>query len=148
MKKTWKSFLDNYGNDTTNNFQLEKYAKDLGIPNFNCLMRDELNDLSIENLPLNIIINLHTSNQKGVHWSMISVPNIKKAYYFDSYGLPPTKEVKSFLKPIKNKICSTFKLQDFDDKYCGIMCLYILDQLNNNNNFVNIVTHIFTSKNE
>ena len=135
-----QSFFNKYGKNTTTNFELEHYAKELNIPNFYCLMRDELcelrslettkgghlNDINLENFPLNIIINLHTSEQQGVHWSCIFVKDLNNAYFFDSYGLDPTKEIIEFLKPIKNRMCSTFKLQNENDKYCGILSLYVL----------------------
>ena len=144
-----KEFLDTYGTDTTNNFQLEKYAKDLKIPNFHVLMRDELETKLLQLNPLNIIINIHESNQKGAHWSLIHKnSSLKKAFFFDSYGLPPTEEVINFLKSIPDKIHSTFILQDFDDKYCGSLCLYILYRLNKNDMFQDIILEIFNYKNE
>ena len=130
-----------YGKNSTTNFELEHYAKELKIPNFHCLMRDELSSELLNKKPLNIIINLHTSNQKGVHWSGIFVEG-NNSFFFDSYGLDPTKEVIEFLKPIKNKICSTFKLQNETDEYCGILSLYVLYELTNNKNFYNIIFSI------
>ena len=131
---TFKDFTDIYGTNTTTNFQLIKYAKELKIPNFYCLMRDELNEIKTDNF--NVIINLHKSNQKGAHWSCFT-PN----YFFDSYGLPPTKEVKDFLKHgevYKTRgyaEFSTFQLQKFNENNCGQFCLYVLDRLNNGYNF-------------
>ncbi len=37
-----KEFLDRYGEDTTTNFQLLHYAKELGIKPFKVIMRNEL----------------------------------------------------------------------------------------------------------
>ena len=139
MIKTLKDFFVKYGTSTTNNFQLERYAKELNIFNFHVLMRDELNPLLLDTLPLSIIINLHKSNQNGVHWSLIYVKNTREAFYFDSYGLPPTEETIKFLKSFKRRICSTFKLQGFEDRYCGVLCLYILFKLNNGCKFENLI---------
>src|SRR6266853_1255053 len=61
----FNDFIDYYGSDTTNNFQLIKYAKELKIPNFYCLMNDELNNIPKNKYPINIIINLHSSNKNG-----------------------------------------------------------------------------------
>ena len=133
-------FFNKYGKNTTTNFELEHYAKELNISNFYCLMRNELKDLKILT-PMNIIINLHTSNQRGVHWSCIFIKDKDNAYFFDSYGLDPTKEVIEFLKPIKNRMCSTFKLQNENDSYCGILSLYVLYKLNNTN-FYNLIFSI------
>ena len=56
-------------------------------------MRDELQlikDVRSTNsankpIPLNFITNLHTSNQKGVHWSAGTSNKNGDNYYFDSY---------------------------------------------------------------
>ena len=39
-----KEFLNRYGVDTTTNFQLLHWAKQLGLKNFHVLMRDEIRD--------------------------------------------------------------------------------------------------------
>ena len=61
-------FLKQYGKQTTTNFDLKKIANQLGIKNFHILMRNEL--LLMKDVPeVNFVTNLHTSDQKGVHWS-------------------------------------------------------------------------------
>ncbi len=132
----WKQFTKRFGTGTTNNFQLKHYAKSLGIKNFKCLMRDELKDLK---LPISIIINLHKSTQPGVHWSMIYALDFNTVYFFDSYGLPPPKEVKNFLSPFLNRYYSTFQLQRGDERFCGQISLFVLYQLSQGKDFFNIV---------
>jgi len=144
--ETIKEFFDKYGTDTTNNFQLEKYAEELKINNFHCIMRNELREIAVETnitpfTVMSIIINLHNSNQKGVHWSMIFVSK-NNGYFFDSFGLPPPEEVIKFLKPLQNRLCSTFKLQEFDQKYCGIISLFVLYKLNKGLKFTDIILDI------
>ena len=39
---TLDEFIDRFGDDTTTNFQLIKWAEELGIKKFQYLMRDEL----------------------------------------------------------------------------------------------------------
>ena len=39
-----KSFLEKYGTETSNNFQLLHWAKQLKIKNFHVLMRDEIKE--------------------------------------------------------------------------------------------------------
>ena len=48
-----KSFLDKYGTETSNNFQLLHWAKQLKIKNFHVLMRDEISENY--KIPVNII---------------------------------------------------------------------------------------------
>ena len=56
-------------------------------------------------------------------------------FFFDSYGLPPTKEVEKF---IGEGISATFKIQD-GTKYFEQMCLYVLYRLNQGDMFTDIV---------
>ena len=89
-------FYKRFGRDTTTNFQLEKYAKELQVPNFYVCMHDEINQLPRNNFPLNVIINIHTSEERGVHWSVLYI-NKDEVYFFDSCGLAPTQEILDFL---------------------------------------------------
>ena len=50
-----------------------------------------------------------------------------KKYWFDSYGLPPLKEIiNKFRSPI---MAADFQIQDFGMKYCGQLALYVLYRL-------------------
>ena len=103
-------------------------------------MRDEVKELDITKLPLNIITNIHTSNQKGVHHNAIHIDKNNNKYFFDSYGLPPVDEILNKLG--KNDFTySTLILQNFGFAYCGQLSLYILYKLNDeeNPNFVKTV---------
>ena len=69
-----KSFLDKYGTETSNNFQLLHWTKQLKIKNFHVLMRDEIKETASINFkkPLNIVTNNNTSDENGSHWSAFS----------------------------------------------------------------------------
>jgi len=130
-------FFKLYGTDTTTNFDLKKIANQLGIKNFHVLMRDELQ--LIKNKPtVNFITNLHTSDQNGVHWSA-GVKNHQQNYYFDSYGLPPTNEVREILG---NGIYNTFQIQKPGTTYCGQLCLYVLYKLQKGVPFLDIMLEL------
>ena len=58
-------FLHKYGTDTTNNFQLLNWGKQLKIKNFHVLMKDEIKEIKPTKKPLNIITNNNTSKQDG-----------------------------------------------------------------------------------
>ena len=89
-----KDFFNKYGTDTTSNFQLIKWAKELKIPNFHYVMRDEINELPLTSKnPLNVVTNIHASDQQGIHHSAFHLG--KERYFFDSYGLNPCKDRKS-----------------------------------------------------
>ena len=66
-------FYKRFGRDSTTNFQLERYARELKIPNFYVCMRDEINQLLRNMFPLNVIVNIHTSKERGVHWSALYI---------------------------------------------------------------------------
>jgi len=135
-------FFKRYGTDTTTNFQLMKWAKELKITNFHVLMRDEIKIIKKKS-SCSAICNLHTKEQDGVHWSCLyKTPEI--SYYFGSYGLIPTKEVEAVLS--KPYIYSTFQLQT-NEKFCGVLCLYVLYELSNGGQFEDIVLDIYDSLN-
>ena len=132
-----KEFLNHYGVNTTNNFQLLHWAKQLKIKNFHVLMRDEIKDFNLKKLPLNLIVNIDPKKEGGVHWSCFHIAKDGKKYWFDSYGLPPLKEIiDKFKSPI---LAADFQIQDFGMKYCGQLALYILYKLSNKDDFIKSV---------
>ena len=67
---TFTLFKKRFGEQTTNNFQLFRWAKDLGFSrkNFFVIMRDEIDTLP-KDRNIFVICNIHNHNQPGVHWS-------------------------------------------------------------------------------
>ena len=116
-------FLDKYGSDATSNFDLLRWSKQLGIPNFKVLMRNELCKLK-KTKKNYVICNYQTTSQKGIHWVALFRKDNEENYYFDSYGLQPFKEAIDFLGP--HYIYSTFKIQKPIQKCCGQLSLYCL----------------------
>ena len=129
---TLSEFLEVYGNSTTSNIDLRKWAEGLKIPYFHCIMKDEIENLSDLGIPLNVIINLQTSNEKGSDWNALYVGD-EIAFYFSSYALSPLKGVVSFLDhlvDVKNRFYNTTALQRFDESFCGQLSLYFLYRIN------------------
>ncbi len=134
--KNIKEFLDRFGRDTSSNFDLLSWSKELKIPNFYVKMKDEIKQLRrIKKRPLYIIANYHLSSQNGVHWICFYV-NSDKSCYFDSYGIIPLKEAKDFLG---HGIYSTFKLQTMEERFSGQLSLWILFQLSIGKDFFQTV---------
>ena len=104
----------------------KRYILLLGSFSVALVMRDEMKILPKDKKPIYVVTNIHTSKENGADDS----------YFFDLYGLPPTKEVKKF---IGNGICSTFKIQEDGTKYYGQMSLYVLRRLNQRDKFTDIV---------
>ena len=131
----------NNGSGMTN-FEIIEKANKLKLQNFKYFMRDEMKGKN----PLNKecgIINLNTSKQHGSHHCCYWKDKDKK-YYFDSFGLLPPKELVAYLKsPI---IYSTFEIQQFNDSNCSEWCLYVLNKLNKNEDYIDIILSIVNNK--
>lgn len=74
------------------------------------------------------VVNLDPHMLPGSHWVAIYFYNSKKAYYFDSYGLPPSN--KNILRFLKKNACNIFYnkicFQENFTMTCGHFCLYFL----------------------
>ena len=118
--------MDSIPERALSNIEIENYSKMLKIKKFRgCFMSDELKDLT----PCKIecgILNLNLSSETGSHWTCWFKINNEK-YYFNSFGLPPPKEVIDYFgSPI---LYSTFQLQGLMDQNCGKWCLIVLKRL-------------------
>ena len=129
--------LTNSGNGMTNEEVIE-YSKKLKLPNFKYYMRDEMRKSSPFNLECGVI-NLNTSKQNGSHHSCYWIDGDNK-YYFDSFGVIPPKELVNYLKrPI---LYSTYQIQQYNDTNCSEWCLYVLNELNKGDDFINVILNI------
>ena len=71
-------------------------------------MRDEINQLPRNKFPLNVIVNIHTSKERGVHWSALYI-NKDIVFFFDSYALVPTQEILDFLSQHSQRMRNTLE---------------------------------------
>jgi hypothetical protein len=147
---TLEQFLDKFGEDTTSNFDLLRWAKQLGINNFHYAMRDEVKNLTerhnratvraagqkIKKLPIFIIANYETSKENGSHHVAL-YKDIDHAYYFNSFGTQPFKEAIDFLG--NHHTYSTFQIQKMTQKCCGQLSLYFLYCIHNGKNYYDTV---------
>ena len=101
---------------TTNNYELEEYAKKLRLPLNNILMRDEMKELKEDGF---YIINLDSSDNNGTHWTSLYFHPLNSCY-FDSYGFVPPLEVEQKIKPY---IYNDADIQDFNSEACGYYAL-------------------------
>lgn len=102
----------------TNDIQLKEYAKKMGLPLNNILMRDEMDKLKDNGF---YIINLDNSNGNGTHWTSLYYNNNPlNSCYFDSYGFVPPLEVEQKIKPY---IYNDADIQDFNSEACGYYAL-------------------------
>ena len=130
-------FLKTFGINTKSNFDLYDYGDFLGLKDLVILMNDEL-DENLENKC--IIVNIQNSDKNGNHWCCI----YNKKYYFDSFGINPTKEVERFLD--ENYVYNSLQVQPFNTNICGVLCLYVLYNLfktSFNKDFEDIILEIY-----
>ena len=136
MEYSILDFLKTFGINTKTNFELKEHANFLNLE-LKVLMNNELH--KIDNTKKhNVIINLQNSDKKGSHWVCIK----DKKYYFDPYGIKPTKEVEDFLDPDENYYYNTLQVQPNETKICGILCLYMLYKLEKGDSFTDIILEI------
>ena len=134
MSLSWSEFIARYGTKKTNNFQLLKWANDLGITHFTYVMRDEMSKLPKSSK--NIIMNLDSSENQGTHHVVLyNTPDYK--LYFSSFGDNPPLEVITFFDQSMTSTTvrefSDTQLQEFGSSYCGQLSLYLLYKVNNVN---------------
>ena len=107
------------------NFDIIRICKKLKISNFEgCFMRDEISNLdTVSNNDECFIMNLDDSNSSGTHWTAVNIVE-GTTYYFDSFGLPPSMEIKEYCE--EPRYYNTFVFQKPNEVLCGHMCLYFL----------------------
>ena len=113
-------------NKPLNNFELERWVKQLGIKHFRGVY-------SRDNLPNQInepevgIINLDNHIGPGTHWVCYRNDDKNVCEYFDSFGLIMPTEIQKYLQTSGEKIIySTDEIQERDSVLCGYWFLYYL----------------------
>jgi hypothetical protein len=130
-----KEFLERFGVNTTSNFDLRDMARILNIPNFHCVMSNEIQKLKKKKLPIYAVVNYKSDKFEGTHWVCLYKDD-NSSYYFDSYGLQIIPELESYLR---GGIQSTFHIQPDGTQMCGSLCMYILYTLSKDDDFFNII---------
>jgi len=90
------------------------------------------------------IVNFDNHDSQGTHWvcyfNSSSPPENEYVLYFDSYGLPPPENLKTYLLTSGKKIKrNTSEIQYGDSIMCGYYCVYILNQLMNNHKLSDLI---------
>ena len=130
------------------NFDIQKIAKHLEIPNFKGVFtRDQL-PKKIGNKETGIV-NFNTSKEPGSHWVAYFRDGSKKIY-FDSFGQVIPTEIQKYLKtndeyrknlPVIER--NTDVVQEPNTVICGHLCLYVLDNLSKGVNFQDIINTLW-----
>ena len=108
-------------NNTSNGLELIEAAKDLGIT-IDAIRKKDLVLKDGENY----IVNLD-DNGSGSHWvACCRMDNT--VYYFDSFGLPPIREIEEI--PDVEILYNNSTIQHDNSTSCGWYCLKFLDYMN------------------
>ena len=86
------------------------------------------------------IVNLDKSGGPGTHW-VAWFKDGKNKIYFDSYGIQPPKEVIEYLKRGINY--NTYQIQPRGEVFCGHLCLYVLKELNDGEDFQSVINKFY-----
>ena len=86
------------------------------------------------------IVNLDKSGGPGTHW-VAWYKNGGNKIYFDSYGVQPPKEVIKYLG--KGINYNTDQIQPRGEVFCGHLCLYVLKELNEGQEFQSIFNKFY-----
>ena len=76
------------------------------------------------------ILNTDESSSSGTHWVAFNIAGACDAYgpgatyYFDSFGLEPTEEIKRYC--MEPRFYNSFEFQKPNEVICGHLCLYFL----------------------
>lgn len=98
------------------------------------------------------VFNLDKHYQGGSHWVALYMnvnPRSKKygAYFYDSYGKPPPREVSTFIKNFfskskKKPIITYNKVRhQYENSECGVFSIYFLNEFLKNKSFETIVSN-------
>jgi hypothetical protein len=123
-------------NNTTNDY-LENVIK---THNLNCAgvySKDQIPPLRPNTWA---IINMDNSTGQGTHW--VCYKSSKPALYFDSFGLPPPKEIANLSD---NIIYNHKQIQDINSTACGYFCIAIIASDDGEPNFFNKTINKFSS---
>lgn len=121
-------------NGELTNYQIEDVAMRLHLPLRKILFKDQLKEFQPRSGAY--VINLDSSNSGnyGTHWVGLYLTKengIPHAYYYDSFGGPPTTEVLEFAKIFKAPILSysNKQIQALNSNYCGQYVLLFIQAM-------------------
>jgi hypothetical protein len=100
------------------NFELEKMAKQLHLPLVGVFSKDKVPGLQVGSY----YINMQDADEgEGTHWVLLKIFDNKHALYFDSFGMPPPKDI---IEKAKTSIpYSNRHIQDIGSQACGYYVL-------------------------
>jgi hypothetical protein len=112
-----------------NNLQLTKIARQLQIDLKGVVSKDMLKTMTPQNgsyiINMSNLLDNDGNFLEGTHWTGLYL-HFPYAFYFDSFGIPPSQEVMNFIHRFKHKLYSTKEIQDLYSSTCGDFVLLFL----------------------
>ena len=104
--------------EALSNFELEEKAKQLRLPLVGVFSKDKIPSLQVGSY----YINMQDADEgEGTHWVLLKIFDNKHALYFDSFGMPPPKDI---IEKVKTAIpYSNRHIQDISSHACGYYVL-------------------------
>ena len=108
-------------------------------------MRDEIGNVGVASDAGSnnecFVMNLDDSNSSGTHW--IAVNSVSgTTYYFDSFGLAPTTEIKEYCK--EPRYYNSFVFQKPNEVICGHLCINFFYSMRKcNKDFCTVLDEIY-----
>jgi len=117
----------------------------MGIENIRIVNKNGLSNYDLEaiienyniNIPIKVsamneldksytggIVNYQDTDETGTHWVAYAIKG-KEFLYFDSFGMPPPKEIIKFANNIRISM-NDGQLQDINSVLCGWYCVHFL----------------------
>src|SRR4029434_1188380 len=106
---------------------ISKNTQFLGV-----LACDQLPKTALQNVPVSVIINTHTSDMSGEHWLAVYITDTWTGCFFDSFGNRPTSQlfptaIYTFLRTNCSSLqFSNRQVQDYLSVTCGEHCVFFL----------------------
>lgn len=110
---------------------------DTTVPEWGQCVSEEMCKLNLEQSAkrgkkkIGVIFNLDPHDKPGSHWvaAYVDIP-AKNAYYYDSYGYKPEKEIAAFLQRCQDQGCTNVYYNDIrhqrSESECGTYCMYTI----------------------
>jgi len=78
--------------------------------------------------PACYVANFDVSAEPGTHWIAVYIPEVNKAEYYDSFGLPPTadRDVAAKIAKYDTIYWNTKRIQRYGSTACGYHCVFYL----------------------
>lgn len=88
------------------------------------------------------VVNLDKDVNDGTHWTSIyNSPKLDYVCYFDSFGLPPSQQIESFLRTSGKAIkFSTTLYQHILSNACGYYGIYFIREMNKNPDMYDVLS--------